>query len=193
MPCSETPIQELGFRTSTAVLILEGRYPERSPMPRCRSFKIIDAMILIGVAALGMAEIRPGWNQFYAFWAGMKTVPTTGAYLRMGHSSATILLINVAVAYVWIRLVRPRLPIRDMLRQPGALGLILLMPSALVYAVLDALIPTAPTNLIVGIALALSWVAACFHFRSIAEPGWIEGFGRLVAISLIAAVATSYS
>ena len=150
-------------------------------------------MILIGVAALGMAEIRPGWNQFYSFWAGMKTVPTTEAYLRMGHSSATILLINVAVAYVWIRLVRPRLPIRDMLRQPGALGLMLLMPSALVYAVLAALIPSAPTNLIVGIALALSWVAACFHFRSIAEPGWIEGFGRLVAICLIAAVATSYS
>src|SRR4051812_38236901 len=105
-------------------------------MPRCRPFKNIDAMILIGVAALGMAEIRPRWSQFHTFWAEMKTLPTTEAYLRMGHSSVTTLLINVAVAYLWIRLIRPRLPIRDMLRQPGALGLILLVPSALAYAVL---------------------------------------------------------
>ena len=160
--------------------------------PCCRPFKIVDAMILIGVLAIGMAEIRPGWNQFYSFWAGMKTVPTTEAYLRMGHSSGTILLINVGVAYVWIRLVRPRLPIRDMLRQPGALGLMLPIPFAFVYAGLAAIAPSAPSNLIIGVALALSWVAACFHFRSIAEPGWIESFGRLVAISLIAAVATSY-
>ena len=63
-------------------------------MPRCRPFKIIDAMILVGVAALGMAEMRPGWNQFQTFWAGLKTIPTTQAYVRMAQSSLTIALLT---------------------------------------------------------------------------------------------------
>jgi hypothetical protein len=33
-------------------------------MPRCRPFKLVDAMILVAAAALGMAAMRPGWNQF---------------------------------------------------------------------------------------------------------------------------------
>lgn len=40
---------------------------EGTAMPHFRPFKLIDAMILIGVAALGMAEMRPGWNPFHAF------------------------------------------------------------------------------------------------------------------------------
>src|SRR4051794_19298309 len=49
---------------------------ERTVMPRCRPFKLIDAMVLVATAALGMASMRPGWDQFHAFWAGIKTVPT---------------------------------------------------------------------------------------------------------------------
>ena len=56
-------------------------------MPRCRPFKIVDAMILVAVAALGMAAMRPGWNQFQSFWAGIKTVPTTQAYVGIAQSS----------------------------------------------------------------------------------------------------------
>ena len=32
-------------------------------MPRCRPFKLIDAMILIAAAAVWMARMRPLWNQ----------------------------------------------------------------------------------------------------------------------------------
>ena len=110
-------------------------------MPRCRPFKIIDAMILVGVAALGMAAMRPGWNQFRSFWAGIKTVPTTQAYVGMAQSCLTIALINLAVGYVWIRLIPPRLRWPDLIRQPGMLVLILLIGIGFVCLALSALVP----------------------------------------------------
>ena len=44
-------------------------------MPRCRPFKLIDAMILIAAAALGMASMRPVWNQFQTFGLAARGVP----------------------------------------------------------------------------------------------------------------------
>ena len=50
-------------------------------MPRCRPFKLVNAMILVGVAALGLAAMRPGWNQFQSFWTNSDTV----GEFRSGH------------------------------------------------------------------------------------------------------------
>jgi hypothetical protein len=164
----------------------------RTAVPRCRPFKLIDAMILVGVAALGMAEMRPGWNQFHTFWAGIKTVPTTQAYVKMAQSCLTIALLNLAVAYGWIRLIPPRLPVRDLIRQPGTLSLVLLIGIALLCQALSALAPqVAQTNGIIALALGPSWVAACLYYRSRAEPGWIEVLGRAFAVGLVAAIAAS--
>jgi hypothetical protein len=162
-------------------------------MPRCRPFKLIDAMILIANAAFGLASMRPGWKQFQAFWAGIKTVPTWQAYAGISQTCLTIALLNLAVAYVWIRLISPKLPWRDLMRQPGMLVLILLIASAFLYMAVSAFVPPgASTNMIVGLALGLSWVAACHRYRSRAEPGWIEGLGRSFGVGLVVAVAASY-
>jgi hypothetical protein len=163
-------------------------------MSRCRPFKLIDAMILIGIAALGMAEMRPGWNQFRAFWASINQNPPSEAYGRMVQSSLMIAFLNLAVGYVWIRLISTRLPWRDLIRQPGMLVLILMIASALLYMVFSAVVKPSPSaNMIVGLALGLSWVAACLRYRSSAEPGWIEWLGRVFGAGLVVAVATSYS
>jgi hypothetical protein len=162
-------------------------------MPRCRPFKLIDAMILIATAALGMASMRPGWNHFQTFWAGMKTVPTWQAYVGMAQTGLTIALLNFAVAYVWIRLIPPRLPTPDLIRQPGMLVSILLIASAFLYMALSAFVPpAASTNRIVALALGLSWGAACHRYRSRAEPGWIEILGRAFGVGLVVAIAASY-
>ncbi len=161
-------------------------------MPRCRPFKLIDAMILVANAALAMASMRPGWMQFQTFWAGTKRPPTWQAYAGMAQTGMTIALLSLAVAYVWIRLIPPRLPWRDLIRQPGMLVLILLMASAFLYMALTAFVPpAASTNMIVGLALGLSWGAACDRYRSGAEPGWIEGLGRLFGVGLVIATAVS--
>ena len=163
-------------------------------MPHCRPFKLVDAMILVATTALGMAEMRPGWNQFQIFWAGMKRAPTWQAYVGMAQTSLTIALLDLAVAYVWIRLIPPRLPTSDLIRQPGMLSLVLLIGLAFLYLALSAFVPlVAETNMIIALALGLSWGAACRRYRSRAEPGWIEGLGRSVGVGLVVAIATTYT
>jgi hypothetical protein len=162
-------------------------------MPRCRPFKIVDAMILVAVAAFGMASMRPGWNQFQMVWAGIKRPPTWQAYAGMAQIDLTIAVLSLAMAYVWIRLIPPRLPTSDLIRQPGMLSFVLLIGLAFLYMALSAFVPlVAETNMIIAFALGLSWVAACRRYRSRAEPGWIEGLGRSVGVGLVVAIATTH-
>jgi hypothetical protein len=136
-------------------------------MSRCRPFKLVDAMILVAVAALGMTSMRPGWNQFQMFWAGTKRAPTWQAYVGMAHTGFTIAVLELAVAYVWIRLIPPRLPRSDLIRQPGMLFLILLIGSSFLLMALSAFVPlVAWTNMIFALALGSSWGAACRRYRS---------------------------
>jgi hypothetical protein len=162
-------------------------------MPRCRPFKLVDAMILVAAAALGMASMRPGWNQFQMFCAGNKMAPTWQAYVGMAQTGLTIALLNLALAYVWIRLIPPHLAMSDLIRQPGMLVLVLLIGLAFLYMALSAFVPQgASMNLIIALALGLSWGAACRRYRSRAEPGWIEGLGRSFGVSVVLFIAMTY-
>jgi hypothetical protein len=162
-------------------------------MPRCRPFKLVDTMILVAVSALGMTSMRPGWKQFQMFWAGTKRAPTWQAYVGMAHTSLTIAFLNLAVAYVWIRLIPPRLPRSDLIRQPGMLFLILLIGLSFLWMAMSAFVPpVAWTNMIIALALGLSWGAACRRYRSRAEPGWIEGLGRSFGVGLVISIAATY-
>jgi hypothetical protein len=162
-------------------------------MARCRPFRIVDGMILVGAVALGMNSMRPGWNQFQMFWAGMNMAPTSQASLGMAQIGFTMAVLALAAAYVWIRLIPPRLPFSDLIHQPGILVLIFLIGLAFLYIALAAFVPpVAQTNMIIALALGLSWATACRRYRSQAEPGWIEGLGRCVGIGLIISIATSY-
>jgi hypothetical protein len=127
------------------------------------------------------------------FWAGTKMAPTWQAYVGMTRTGLTIALLNLAVAYVWIRLIPPRLRRSDLIRQPGMLVLVLLIGLAFVYVALSAFVPRgAWMNLIIALPLGLSWGAACRRYRSRAEPGWIEGLGRSFGLGLVVAIATTY-
>jgi hypothetical protein len=161
-------------------------------MPRCRPFKLIDAMILVAVAAFGMASMRPVWNQFQMFWAGIKMAPTRQAYVGMAQSGLTIAILNLAVAYVWIRLIPPRLPRSDLIRQPGMLVLGLMIGLLMPLLPLSAFVPLdARTNMIFALALGLSWYVACRRYRSRAEPGWIEGLARSFGVGSLVAIAAT--
>ncbi len=161
-------------------------------MPRCRPFRLVDILILVGAAALGLSSMRPGWHQFRTFWAGIKMAPTWQAYAGIAQIGFTIALLDLGVAYVWIRLIPPRLPVSDLMRQPGMLVLVLLIGLAVLYAALFAFAPQfAPRNMIVALALGLSWCLACVRYRSRAEPGWIEGLGRFFGVGLVVSIATS--
>jgi hypothetical protein len=162
-------------------------------MARCRPFKLIDAMILVAVAALGLTAMRPGWDRFQTFWAAANGAPTWQAYAGIARTSFTIAVLELVVAYIWIRLIPPRLPWRDLIRQPGMLLLILLIGFSFVYMAVSAFVLLgAASDMIIVFPLGMSWAAACFRYRARAEPGWIEGLGRCLGVGILIAIATTY-
>jgi hypothetical protein len=57
---------------------------------------------------------------------------------------------------------------------------------------LSAFVPLGDeTNMIVALALGLSWGAACRRYRFRAELGWIEGLGRSFGVGLVGSLAAS--
>jgi hypothetical protein len=162
-------------------------------MPRCRKFKLIDAMILIAAAAGWMAMVRTLWNQLHKVGMASRNGIPWYVYAGTVQTGLTSAVMMLAVAYVWIRLIPPRLPGSDLIRQPGMLSLGLLIGLAILWMALSAFVPlVAETNMIIALALGLSWGAACHRYRSRAEPGWIEGLGRSVGVGLVVSIATTY-
>jgi hypothetical protein len=48
------------------------------------------------------------------------------------------------------------------------------------------------TNIVIALALALSWFVACRRHRSRAEPGWIERLGISLGVGWIITTAAAY-
>jgi hypothetical protein len=162
-------------------------------MPRCRPFKLIDAMILTAATAAWIAQMRPLWKELQIVGMAIRTGIPWQVYAGTVHSALNIALLVLAVAYPLIRLVPPRPPRSDLIFQPGMLLLGLLIGLAILLMALSAFVPlVAPTNMIIALALGLSWHAACRRYRSRAEPGWIEGLGRSVGVGLVVSTAAIY-
>jgi hypothetical protein len=162
-------------------------------MPRCRPFKLVDGMILVATAALWMAVMRPRWNQFQTVWIAVRKAPTWQSYIGIAQGGLALSLWMLTLAYLVIRLIPPRPPGPDLIRQPGMLLLGVMIGLVILLFALAAFVPLgAEANLIIALALGLSWRAACRRYRSRAEPGWIEGLGRLVGVGWIVSTAAIY-
>ena len=109
-------------------------------MPRCRKFKLIDAMILIAAAAGWMTMSRGLWTEpreaaaplsgnHWLYKVGMESMNGIPLYAYVGpfKFGLTNAVMMLAVAYVGIRLIPPRLPESDLICQPGMLSLGLLV------------------------------------------------------------------
>ncbi len=155
-------------------------------MPRCRPFKLIDAMILTAAVAVWIARMRPLWNQLQS--AGMasgKGIPWR-AYAGTALTGLNLAILMLALAYLVIRLMPSRPPRSDLIRQPGMLLLGVLVGLLILLMALSAFVPlVAGTNVIIALVLGLSWGAACRRYRSRAELGWIEGLGKSVGVGLV--------
>lgn len=67
--------------------------------PRCRPFKLVDAMILTAAAAVWMGLMRPQWNQFKMVgMASRKGIPWQGIE-GIGRSVGVGLLVSTAATY----------------------------------------------------------------------------------------------
>jgi hypothetical protein len=165
----------------------------RTAMPHCRPFKLIDAMILTGAAAVWMARMRTLWNELQRVGMASGKGVSWQIYAGTFQAGLNVGLLMLVVAYLVIRLIPPRPPRSDLIRQPGMLLLGLLIGIVVVLMALSAFVPlVAETNTIIALALGLSWAAACRRYRSHVEPGWIEILGRSVGVGLVVATAAIY-
>jgi hypothetical protein len=162
-------------------------------IPRCRPFKLVDAMILVATAALWMAVMRPRWTEFQMVWTGIGKAPTWRSYVGIAASGLSLSLWMLNLAYLVMRLIPPRPRASILIRQPGMLLLGVEIALVFVLMLLSTVIPlVAWTNLLIAPALGLSWFAACRRYRSCAEPGWIEGVGRFIGVGWIVTTAAHY-
>jgi hypothetical protein len=164
-------------------------------MPRCRPFKLVDGMILIAAAALWMALMRPVWDQLERVrieimapkplrWQSYVGIVSAGFYVA---------LLVLSLAYLAMRLISPRPPRSDLIRQPGMLLLGRMLAIMAVLMLLALFVPLLPlTNIVIALALASSWLVATPRNRSRAEPGWIEAIGRSLGVGWIVYFTASY-
>ena len=154
-------------------------------MPRCRPFKLIDAMILTAAVAVWIARMRPCGTNSRAGMASGKGIPWR-AYAGTALTGLNLAILMLALAYLVIRLMPSRPPRSDLIRQPGMLLLGVLVGLLILLMALSAFVPlVAGTNVIIALVLGLSWGAACRRYRSRAELGWIEGLGKSVGVGLV--------
>ena len=164
-----------------------------TPMPRCRPFKLIDAMILIGASAVWMALMRTRWAQLQRVGNSLPKGLPWQALVGIVQNGLNISLWMLTLAYLVIRLIPPRPPGPDLIRQPGMLFLGSMIALLILSMLLSAFVPLVPwTNIPIALALVLSWLVASRRHRSRAEPGWIEVLGRTVGVGWIVSEASSY-
>jgi hypothetical protein len=162
-------------------------------MPRCRPFKLADILIIVAAAAVWMAMTRPAWNQFRSVWSETRKPVTWEAYLGMVQMSLGRFLFMLTAAYLLMRLIPPRPPRSELIRQPGMLYLGLTFAVTMILMPLSLVVPlVAWTNVPIALALGILWFAACRRYRWCAEPGWIEAIGRTVAIGWIVVTLAAY-
>jgi hypothetical protein len=162
-------------------------------MPRCRPFKLVDVMILVACAALWMALMRSSVNELRMVGMGSAKGIPWQVYVGAVQGSLSSAFLMLAVAYLVMRLIPPRPLWPDLIRQPGMLFLGLTIALSILLMLLATTVLLVPwTNTIIALALGLSWLAASRRYRSRAETGWIEGFGRSVGICSIVSTAVIY-
>jgi hypothetical protein len=174
-----------------------------------RRFAIGDAMIVVALAAclfaafsqsvvpnrIGMyARNAPGLVRYLYLGGPLDSLPFRGLtrpamvdYLR--RTPATILgevglplLPLSTLAFLLFRLRKPRPPWRDLLRQPGSVGVLAAVLAVFVEVDLrwfEVPIPT-PMPLNIGLAVAASWLVLGVSGRWRAEPSWVDRLGLVL-------------
>jgi hypothetical protein len=167
---------------------------------RCRPFGLLDAMLLVAATAVGLTLANVFERGQMRLW---RIPPDQAVQLPC--------LAAWTVTVFFLRLRRPRPPLRVAFRQPGlvatAAASFLLLPAAAVYflsrvakvvirhygwlrlnGVTDwrYLVPTA--ILVVGAVVTGAWLSLLFSGRRRTEPGWLDALGRVLGAVWVAHV-----
>ena len=164
------------------------------PPRHCRRFNLGDAMILVAASALGLALARMYLPRFFPSFGGVAFGQLIGSTPWSATLSRSDVLVTILVmvlgasilftlcgtlAFLIVRLRRPRPPLRDVALQPGVVACWAILIAFCVEQV-------APSLLVYPVAIPLAWAALAMSGRWRPEPGWIDRLGRLLGICWIA-------
>jgi hypothetical protein len=180
-----------------------------------RTFGLFDAMILTAGAALAMSmgiHLLPLLaDQVGRLWRGVaahrgEVFLHWPVFWRATHDDlrntlwyalqlAETVLFGLTLAFIAVRLRRPRPPLRTLLRQPGIVA-VLAMAFGLFYGtglLLSAFPGTVDSftaaPIATGGSVAVAWSILAVSRRREPEPGWVGRLGRLLGcVSITAAL-----
>jgi hypothetical protein len=181
------------FRPQTTKRQAPRRAIAAKSIPACRSFTLLDAMILVAATAIGLALANAV--------ADFRRLP-------LARSSPNIYvclpsLATWSIAALVLRLRHPRPTLRRIVRQPGATstittcliiitGTLLALVSRLTRIVIirqdwlrvptqgDVFLLILVTAVVVGAAITAAWANLAISGRRRPERGWLDGLGRLI-------------
>jgi hypothetical protein len=188
---------------------------------RCRPFTVLDAIVLVAATAVGTAVMRhDGWDRFELLKLAFGPAATIKSSWEMFRVTACVilgfqpLLLTLTLAFLILRLLRPRPPLRRLARQPGfaaACGVTLIslidflgrIPAWFewwfIYSLSDlyesyiqsydyffSLEPW-------GAAVAAVWVVMALGQSGRPEPSWIDRGGRALGVVWLLLLALELS
>ncbi len=170
-------------------------------MPRRRPRRpptVVDAMILVAGVAVGLALNRDDPK----LWDRLSSLPETWAYSWLWFllaKSFALGLVPISLAYLVIRLRRPRPPLRRLILQPGTAA----CAAVVIVTALDVVAwsiywrgdPARLTRIIhrywnlygdrPALAVAVTWLGLWLSRRWRPEPGWIDRLGQAIGMMWI--------
>ncbi len=163
--------------------------------PEPRPFTLGDAMIFIIALALSLALARPG---IIVIADAIRTVPqshfrTLAGAVQLGRF-LNIVVLNflffLVLAFLIIRLKRPRPPLRTLIHQPGFAACAAPFAFYLAALPLALLVSYGPARqaieiggqVLLAAAAPLAWVYLIATRRWGPEPSWIDRLGRFLGV-----------
>lgn len=171
-----------------------------------RKFGLLDAMILVAAVAVGATSIRPFllyglvtpefFREFYS---------DSGLFVYTAYSDSVVRflgpwLASWTLAFLAIRLRKPRPRFRRLMRQPGtaacvAAAFVMAVEGAMAMAVIGAVGAPDLENFYIkmlpylfesaAVAVAAVWSVAALAGRWKPEPGWVDRTGRVIGAAWI--------
>jgi hypothetical protein len=169
--------------------------------PRCRRFTISDAIILVAATAIGLSQVRGILGELGTFNRSTWKLEQHLYALKL-FAVAVPILTAWTVAFLLLRLRRPRPGLRRLVRQPGmAACYAVLVPLLIIlaYAVTISLFtgesmyqpdtsfkPLFYNSEAMASAVLGAWLLLWLGGLGRAEPGWIDRMGRTIGVLWIA-------
>jgi len=189
-----------GIEGMSATGVVQPSTGQETAVPtRCRPFNVVDGMIAVAAVAVGLALARIVWaysarslrglalhrlSGVSGWWAYLRRHPwVVGGFTALVCSGLIVLLLVGSLAFLSVRLRRPRPPAEQLVRQPGMVA-VEAMWAGLLGSVILGGHGSAPALGILALAVPVpaAWAALAWTGRWQPEPGWIDRFGRALGV-----------